>query len=463
MIPKEKRGFSFDILNTVLHGLYTLRRHIHFPIEKGMNLDNLEAALNKKLGNVRVKNEPRWQYRYPVNASSDKTKERFVINANPDPKLIETLDKFCSEENACYKVAGVDDWTERVDTAVIYMQDHITPEQQKKFIRLITPFVRQTNPQHTNTLDGTLIAPGIAMEKEVSREEAKEYVANLPKSLQEGVSSFLKKDGKIGMSLGQKCVLDEFIPVYSNLFPQNGLQLGHQTKIEKHQTITPVKSGVEKSQSKTNMLKRLEAFSQPSAPITSKDGVRNFSELGMTKTSPTSLFYKKEVAGQNLDILDSLQMYKMLKNQDLRTVRNIYSRALMHMDSCANNPQKNIQDYLLAYGVAYSCVARFADEKNLNIDIPSIKNNYIETVETIFNGLEKGISPSSDQLERSAKRLRHDRQLRAFDTRLLPKVTDSGFSFDGMNFKSTTDSRAFIKDIQVLNSKNLMNSMQEQH
>ncbi len=117
----------------------------------------------------------------------------------------------------------------------------------------------------------------------------------------------------------------------------------------------------------------------------------------------------------------------------------------------------------LTYGVAYSCVAQFADEKNLKIDIPSIKNNYIETVETIFNVLEKGISPSFDQLKRSTNRLGNNRQLRVFDKRNMLKVMDSGFSIGGMNFKSNTDSRALIKDIQVLGSKNLMNSAQQQH
>lgn len=475
----RERGYTPHPLSYVLNRLYDLRRHINFPLEKNSNLSELEATLNQSSTIVDPENKSGWQYRYPKKRKRlpGGTKERFVVNANPDPKLIETLDKFCQDENAYYKVPEIERWDARVDTAIIYMQDNITPEQQKKLIQLMTPFIRTTNPQHTNTLDGTLIATGIARAKEVSGDEAKKYISTLPEDIQEDVSLYLtNRQQKIGMSLGQKCVLEEFLPLYLKMFPQRNsnevgiVSLTAQPKSTPKPILTENKE-VKKQQPQPGLLKRLETLSKTSAATNSKKGVRQFSELGMTKNSPTSLFYKKQVGTQTIDIVDSTQMYKMLKQQDLKTVQNIYSRAIMCMHDCAKTPETNTQDYLLAYGIAFSCVAVFSDEakkNNIPFDPIPLKNKYIETIEMVSNDIERGIIPSSTQLTQNSGFLINNKQLRRFDSRkYLEGIYKDGqfseYNLEGMSFKSIKDSRAIIKDLQSLSSKHLVQSIQNQH
>ena len=240
ILPSEtdvaKGQGSFSLFQTgniqysqILPIIYNARRNLHYPPrltkEECKDLDNI---LKKPTPQTDVRDTGKWIVRSPSNrrqkgySTSENPQDRLVANMYFDENIIKKLDDYCSQRRCWYKTSDTSDAYHRIDTLVIYSLDQFSDADKKEFIRLVSPYVRRDIPHRTNTLDGTLIAEGIATAPELNPTQCKTFIDNYRCSSAEKTSLIQSctDEGKLKISLGQYTILQELSTLMEKFYPE---------------------------------------------------------------------------------------------------------------------------------------------------------------------------------------------------------------------------------------------------
>ncbi len=181
---------------------------------------------------------------------------RFILNVDPNSRLLSHLDDFAKKYGCQYKCAETKHIAySRPDTIVIYTADERFNEQKNELAKLAAPYVRSNGDE---LLDGDKIAPGLYTASERDRKDIEQLIKKaqtiyprLADNLQNTLDQNPSKQHPL--SLGQYTIFNDICESMAIL---KGLKSAEKTQTatsdnEKHTTTSILKEGISGPYSKS--------------------------------------------------------------------------------------------------------------------------------------------------------------------------------------------------------------------
>lgn len=218
---KTKSGLSYyeslskrkaDALD-VLKFLYNVKKYQTFPAYTDEQIKRMEAAMVNTSDVIEIE-QGAFYFRELRGSKLHGALERFQVNADMNPKIIEILDSFVKKYKCNYKTPAPTKWHKRVDTVNVYMYEPITDKIKKEFVQIMSPYIRKNGASP----DGEKLVDGIGISAELHQDDPRlqKIIAEYPEHLQKNVKDYFRAS----ISLGKVSSAQEFLDMYKKYAPK---------------------------------------------------------------------------------------------------------------------------------------------------------------------------------------------------------------------------------------------------